>query len=72
MGTVFQLLKRLGAKSHMVMLNVNQRCVQGSSQMVAACYLNICGPGLKGFKEALGVLCADAVQRPIPKEKARE
>lgn len=39
-----------------------------NSQMVPARYLNISGPVLKGFKDALWLLCAYPVQRPTLKE----
>lgn len=39
------------------------------SQMVPARYLNISGPVLKGFKDALWLLCAYPVQRLILREK---
>lgn len=55
----------------MQMLNFKMLFAQ-RSQTVAACYLNISGPALKGFKDALCLLCAYPVQRPTLKEKAGE
>lgn len=62
-----------GAKSHMLMFEFEMLCSGGAVKWRLRCYLNICGPGLKRFKDALGFLCADAVQRPdAQKENAGE
>lgn len=51
----------------MQMLNLKR----SRSQTVSGCYLNISGPVLKRFKDALGLLCVYPVQRPIPQKTRR-
>lgn len=51
----------------MQMLNLKR----SRGQMVSGCYLNISGPVLKRFKDALWLLCVYPVQRPIPQKPRR-
>lgn len=78
MGTVFPplflsclfwmpLLKGEMGRGLMQMLNLKR----SRSQMVPGCYLNISGPVLKRFKDALWLLCVYPVQRPIPQKTRR-
>lgn len=52
MGTVSKLLKRKRGKKPYAN-DEFEMLLSRRSQMVPACYLNISGPVLKGFKDAL-------------------